>query len=121
MIKEIAFSVYAVTDMKKARAFYEGILGLKVGAEFDGSKNPNWVEYNIGKSALAIGSSPDWKPSEHGASVALETDKFDEMIKKLKKHKVVFQVEPQDYPTCSMAVVNDPDKNKIIIHKKKSK
>jgi len=28
-VTEIAFSVYAVTDLKRARGFYEGRLGLK--------------------------------------------------------------------------------------------
>ena len=29
-IKEIAFTGYPVTDMARSRAFYEGVLGLKV-------------------------------------------------------------------------------------------
>ena len=28
-VKEVAFSCYAVTDMDRARKFYEGVLGLK--------------------------------------------------------------------------------------------
>ena len=30
---EIAFSAYPVTDIPRARAFYEGVLGLKVTHE----------------------------------------------------------------------------------------
>ena len=30
-VTEIAFSCYAVTDIKIARDFYEGVLGLKPG------------------------------------------------------------------------------------------
>jgi catechol 2,3-dioxygenase-like lactoylglutathione lyase family enzyme len=119
MIKDIAFVAYAVSDIAKSRKFYEGILGLKVGGEFDGSKNPYFVEYIVGNSALAIGQSPEWLPSEDGASVALETDDFDKTIAELKKHNVPFKLEPQDFPTCRMAVVQDPDKNKVCIHQKK--
>ncbi len=119
MIRNIAFSVYAVTDMLRARAFYEGMLGLTPSPEYDGSKNQNWVEYNIGAGTLSIGSSPDWKPSEDGAVVALEVDNFHEFVGQLKTHNVSFKLEPQQYPTCDMAVIEDPDKNKILIHHKK--
>ena len=119
MIKEIAFTVYAVTDMAKARAFYEGSLGLKTNSEFNGEKSQSWIEYAIGSATLAIGSSPDWKPSESGAAVAFEVDDFDATVASLKKAGVPFMMEPASYPTCSMAIILDPDKNKLLIHKKK--
>src|SRR5688572_22665733 len=34
-IKEVAFTGYPVTDMTRARAFYETVLGLKPGTVFD--------------------------------------------------------------------------------------
>jgi catechol 2,3-dioxygenase-like lactoylglutathione lyase family enzyme len=47
----IAFTGIPVTDMKRARAFYEGALGLKPAGEFaDGV----WVEYELGDDTLAI-------------------------------------------------------------------
>ncbi|MES2088332.1 MAG: VOC family protein [Patescibacteria group bacterium] len=119
-ITEVAFSIYAVTDIKASRAFYEGILGLKTNSEYDGSKSENWIEYEVGKSTLSIGCSPDWKPSETGVVVALEVDDFDGFVAKLKNDKVTFFMEPQHYPTCDMAVIVDPDKNKIMIHHKKA-
>jgi predicted enzyme related to lactoylglutathione lyase len=121
MIKDIAFFCYAVTDIPKARAFYEGILGLKTNDEYDGSGGASWIEYAVGSTTLSIGSSPEWPPSEQGASAAFEVDDFDAMISLLKKKGVIFTLEPQDFPTCRMAVITDPDKNKIIIHQKKSK
>lgn len=119
MIKDIAFTVYAVTDISKARDFYEGILGLKTGAK-SGSKadeNPSWVEYLVNGSAFAIGSSPDWKPSRDGATVAFEVGDFDGFIKKLKEKGVNFKMEPVGFANCSMAVIEDPDSNKIVIHR----
>jgi catechol 2,3-dioxygenase-like lactoylglutathione lyase family enzyme len=118
-IKEIGFTVYAVTDMAKARDFYENKIGLSPSADFDGSKNPSWVEYNIGPGTFAIGSSPDWKPSSDGATVAFEVDDFDQAVADLKEKKVTFLMEAADWPTCHMAVVNDPDGNKVLIHKRK--
>ncbi len=119
MIQEIAFTVYAVTDIGKARAFYEGILGLKPSAEYNGTTNPNWIEYPVGSATFAIGSSSQWPPSETGASVAFEVADFDAAVAALKKSGAVFKMEPGSYPSCSMAVILDPDKNKVLIHKRK--
>jgi len=116
--KKIAFTGIPVTDIKRARAFYEGVLGLKASSEFgDGV----WIEYDIGPDTLAIGSVGDqWKPSEEGTSVAIEVEDFDVAIKGLKDAGAVFAAEGIESPVCRMAVVQDPDGNKIIIHELKS-
>ena len=121
MIKNIAFVCYAVSNMPKARKFYEGVLGLKTNKEFDGSNNTHWVEYNIGTGTLALGCWSEWRPSPDGASAALEVDDFDKTVASLKKKKVKFRIKPQTYPSCRMAVIIDPDKNCICIHQKNKK
>ncbi|HZS42653.1 MAG TPA: VOC family protein [Candidatus Paceibacterota bacterium] len=119
-IKEIAFTAYAVNDIAKSREFYEGVLGLVPNNEFDGSKNPDYVEYNIGSGTLAIGHAPDmWKPSEDGASVALEVEDFDAAMALIKEKNVPIKMGPHDFPTCQMIVIQDPDKNKLTLHKRK--
>jgi predicted enzyme related to lactoylglutathione lyase len=116
-IKNIAFVGIPVTDIKRARAFYEGALGLKPSADFSEGV---WIEYEIGDGTLAIGSvGEQWKPSHDGTSVALEVDDFEGAIKNLKAASVTFDTENVESPVCRMAVVEDPDGNKIIIHKLK--
>jgi predicted enzyme related to lactoylglutathione lyase len=116
-IKNIAFVGIPVTDMKRAREFYEGVLGLKTSEEMGHGK---WIEYTIGDDTLAIGSVGDqWKPSADGTSVAIEVEDFDAAIKSLKKANVPFDAENIESPCCHMAVVQDPDGNKLIIHKLK--
>jgi predicted enzyme related to lactoylglutathione lyase len=123
MIKSIGFTVYAVTDIKKARAFYEGALGLTPGKEFDPNKDgASWVEYEVGGATFAIGCAPgQYNPSEDGAVVSFEVDDFKATIADLKSKKVPFKLEPMDFPTCSMAIITDPDKNRVLIHKKNVK
>jgi predicted enzyme related to lactoylglutathione lyase len=114
----IAFTGVPVTDMKRARAFYEGVLGLKASADFSEGV---WIEYEIGDATLAIGSvGEQWKPSPDGTSVAIEVDDFEGAIKDLKAAGAKFDTENVESPVCRMAVVQDPDGNKIIIHKLKS-
>ena len=47
----LAFVGTPVTDMKRARGFYEGVLGLQVSEEM---MSGNWVEYSLGQATLAI-------------------------------------------------------------------
>ena len=74
--KEIAFVAYPVTDIGRARKFYEGVLGLKPTTVTD-SAHGKWTEYEFGPYALAIGSAPAFKPSPDGCTAALEVEDFD--------------------------------------------
>jgi predicted enzyme related to lactoylglutathione lyase len=117
-IKNIAFIGIPVTDMNRVRDFYEGVLGLAITDEMMGGK---WIEYAIGGNTVAIGNvGEQWKPSSEGTSVALEVEDFDKAIKHLKDQQVRFAAEPFETPCCHMAVVQDPDGNKLIIHKLKA-
>jgi extradiol dioxygenase family protein len=60
--KDIAFVAYPVTDIARARQFYEGVLNLKPTAPVK-SENTHWIDYDIGSGTLGIGSSPQWLPS----------------------------------------------------------
>jgi predicted enzyme related to lactoylglutathione lyase len=117
-IKSIAFIGIPVTDMKRAREFYQNVLGLKVSDEMMSGK---WIEYAVGDNTLAIANvGEQWTPSDQGTGVALELEDFDEAIKHLKDRQVAFAAEPFETPCCHMAIIQDPDGNKLIIHKLKS-
>jgi predicted enzyme related to lactoylglutathione lyase len=117
---EIAFSCYPVTDMARARAFYEGTLGLTPSWVVGEAGGMQWTEYGIGNGTLALGAgAPDWKPNSHGCSVGLEVDDFEKAIAELKGKGAKFQMEPFESPVCRMAFVNDPDGNAVCIHKRK--
>jgi predicted enzyme related to lactoylglutathione lyase len=116
-VNNIAFVGIPVTDVRIARTFYEAVLGLAVSDEMMSGK---WIEYTVGDNTLAIANvGEQWKPSEQGTGVALEMEKFEEAIKQLRNHGVPFAAEPFETPCCHMAVVQDPDGNKLIIHKLK--
>ena len=116
-IKAIGFVGIPVTDLERARDFYEGVLGLKVSDEMMGGK---WIEYSLGGNTLAIVNvGEQWMPSDQGTGAALEVENFEEAIKQLKDRRIPFAAEPFETPCCHMAVVQDPDGNKLIIHKLK--
>jgi len=116
-IKRIGFVAIPVTDIKRARLFYEEVLGLKVS---DKMMQGRWIEYGVGDDTLAIANVGDaWTPSDQGTGAALEVEDFDEAISRLKDRQVRFAAEPFETPCCHMAVIQDPDGNKLMIHKLK--
>ena len=117
-INNLAFVGIPVTDIKRAREFYEGVLGLAIAEEMmDG----NWIEYAVGDNIVAIANvGAQWMPSEQGTSAAMEVENFDQTVNELRRQGVRFAAEPFETPCCHMAVVQDPDGIKLIIHKLKS-
>src|SRR5690242_8040369 len=112
-ITEIAFSCYPVRDLKRAKKFYEGTLGLKQSRIF-GDENQGWVEYDIGSGTLAITNfDGDWKPSADGGGTALEVENFDTAMTELKSAGIRFRTEPMETPVCHMAIIFDPDGNAV--------
>ena len=116
-IKAIGFVAIPVTDIKRARSFYEEVLGLKASDEM---MQGRWIEYDVGDDTLAIANVSDtWTPSDQGTGAALEVEDFDDAIKRLKDRQVRFAAEPFETSCCHMAVIQDPDGNKLMIHKLK--
>jgi predicted enzyme related to lactoylglutathione lyase len=118
MITEIAFTGTPVTDIKRAREFYEGILGFKPSME---SADGAWVEYEIGNGTFGIGCYGDlWRPSDQGTCIAFEVNDLEAAMARLKSRGVKFFMELTDTPVCRFAIISDPDDNKVMIHKRKT-
>ncbi len=121
-VLEIAFTGYSVTDMKRAKGFYEGLLGLQKSRGFGQHEGEEqWVEYDIGEGCLAIisGGGDKWPPSPVGTAVALEVDDFDGFVAKMREAGVPFVFEPMESPICWMVTLADPDGNRVVLHKRK--
>ena len=120
-VTAIAFTGYPVTDLPRARAFYENLLGLKPATTF-GEGAQQWIEYDVGAGTLAISNmaAEMWKPSADGPSIALEVEDFDAAMTALKAGGARFVLEPYQSPVCNMAIISDPDGNSLIIHRRKT-
>jgi predicted enzyme related to lactoylglutathione lyase len=120
-IKEIAFVAYTVSNLTAGRKFYGEVLGLtetNVWADPAGVKG--FIEYDIGACTLSIGNgAPNFASGPNGAIASLEVEDFKEAIADLQKHKVKFVSEPVETPGCHLATIEDPDGNRILIHKRK--
>ena len=118
MITAIPFVACPVTNMHRARAFYEGLLQFKPANITCEGK---WVEYEIGGATFAISNiDAAWTPSSQGTSVAFEVDDLDDLMSLLKAHGSDIFEDVFETPVCRMALVSDPDGNKLTLHKRKS-
>lgn len=119
MLQKVAFTMYPVKDMARARAFYEGVLGL--GPSASGASSP-WVEYDLpGGGCLAITTVTDHGPSASaGGTIAFEVDDLAALVADLKAKDVPIPADDIESPVCRMAVCLDPDGNSIILHKLKT-
>jgi predicted enzyme related to lactoylglutathione lyase len=117
LFKDVAFVAYPVKNVKAARAFYEGTLGLAVTANWQ----DQWVEYDIGAGTLALVVADEThKPGLHGPSVGIEVTDFDRVLEYLKERSVPVHSGPFDSPVCRGCIIRDPDGNELLLHAKKS-
>ncbi len=121
-VTAFAFTCYPVTDLARARAFYEGLFGLKAATTWEGD-GKGWIEYELGDGTLAItnSSGDQWPPSSSGPAIAFEVADFPVTVTALKAAGVRFKVEPVEFPPCHFATVFDPDGNQLVLHHKKAK
>jgi predicted enzyme related to lactoylglutathione lyase len=113
MLQKVAFSMFTVSDAKRARAFYEDTLRLVRGMH---SPDGAWTEYDLpGGGCLALWQDSKIKPGG-GAAIAFEVDDLDQEIARLKAAGATFSAELIRGPRCRMANLTDPDGNAIILH-----
>lgn len=116
MITAIAFTVYPVRDMARARHFYEHVLGLR---STDNDRD-EWVEYDVGSGTFAVTTTEmGHRPGARGAVVGFEVDDLDGCVERLKGKAVPFVLDILETPVCRLAVIEDPDANRLTMHQRK--
>src|SRR5215207_11123229 len=106
MLEKVAFTMYPVKDTDRARAFYEGVLGLKAGSL---SSSGTWTEYDLpGGGCLALFKTDTIEPSAAaGGSIAFEVDDLDKMIAEVAGKGVEFKAQLVHSPVCRMSIIVD--------------
>lgn len=113
--------MYPVTNMERARNFYEKTLQLKTGTVTAGG---GWVEYDLPSggcfaiTTLAEGVKPH---DSAGGSIAFEVDNLYNLVDKLKTDGVKFKTDIFESPVCWMTVAIDSEGNALTLHQLKPK
>jgi predicted enzyme related to lactoylglutathione lyase len=115
MIKKVAFTLYPVLDMARARRFYEETLCMKMGANHENC----WVEYDLpGGGCFALTTMADgvMPSADAGGTIAFEVSDIEKFVAELKQKNVRFKMELFDTPVCKMAVAIDSEGNSFMLH-----
>jgi catechol 2,3-dioxygenase-like lactoylglutathione lyase family enzyme len=123
MFEKVAFTMYPVTDVARARKFYEETLGFTPGSAGGNDDIGWWIEYDLpGGGCFAITSFIEDAPSDAaGGTVAFEVSDLDSVVDDLKTKGVIFKSDVIHSPVCRMAVCLDPEGNSILLHQLKEK
>ena len=116
-VKEVAFVFHPVTDVARARKFYEEILGLKVGVQVEIAPGQWWIEFDIAGQALAISNAVPGTPS---SSLTLEVANLDEALAAVHAANIPLVFGVMEFPPCRLAAIKDPDGNQIGLHQRKA-
>ena len=114
-VTRLAFVCHFVSDIDRAREFYERVIGLRPEVAYEGAPGKWWIEYDVGGETLAI-KNFGGVPAGSAALPALEVTNV------LSAHAAVHAAgikisEPLgDFPRCRHFTIQDPDGNQLILH-----
>ena len=116
IVERTDFISVPVTDMERAKRFYEETLGLPRISE------RGFPQYPLGENVSVylirmedVGSSYS---GPHTAHVALRVPDVAESRKELEAKGVEFEGDILDTSVCHMAFFKDPDGNQFMLHRR---
>ncbi len=115
MVKHIAFTLYPVTNMSRARQFYEETLGLRLTARRARSSG---FEYDLDGGTFALTTStkearPAPMQAEPSPSKYRTSTRW---FAQLRAKGVQVKLEPLSTPVCRLAVILDSEGNALTLH-----
>lgn len=117
----IAFAVYVVSDLPRARRFYGEILGLKLGLEQEIAPGFWWLEFDLGPSALGVTNlALPGANAARSTGVTIEVADFDATLAHVRAAGIPIFWGPNDFPGCRSFGLKDPDGNDLYFHQRKS-
>ncbi len=102
-------------DMKRAKEFYAGTLGLEIESEGESD-----MEFRCGQVTLDVfdPSSIGQKFAPSPAGLALRVHDVDAARAELEAKGVEFDSETLQTEVCRMAFFKDPDGNALLLHRR---
>jgi catechol 2,3-dioxygenase-like lactoylglutathione lyase family enzyme len=116
IVERTDFISVPVTDMERATAFYRDTLGLPV-------VDPRgFPEFQLGENVSIYLIDPTKTGSSfeggHSSPIALRVPDVAAARRELEERGVTFDGETLDTGVCHMAPFNDPDGNRLMLHRR---
>jgi len=118
-IRAVDFVMYCTKNLRRTRAFYQRLFGLRRGGEW----NDFWSEFRTEPVALCLnGPTAKRRPSwnwQGPACVGLAVKDVREAVAACRRRRVRILIEPVETRVCWMAWIADPDGNRLCLHSRK--
>ncbi len=105
----LSFVTFGTRDLGTARAFYEGVLGLRVTDEEPG----DFVQLQVGQAGICI----DKAATEEEPVAIFSVSDLDELCARLSAAAVPFQA-PKASRRGRYVMVSDPDGRRLVFEEK---
>ena len=114
-VERTDFMSVPVTDMDRARGFYQETLGIH-----NSSPDAAWPEFETGNVSLYLVDPKriGIEFSPHTAHIALRVPDVAEARTALEAAGVEFDGDTLDTGVCHMAFFKDPDGNALMLHRR---
>jgi predicted enzyme related to lactoylglutathione lyase len=113
-VRAIDFVVMNVSDMERSKAFYRDTLGMAFPIWEDSA---NFQEFESQPVAMAL--RVDKRNPGKNAAIALAVEDVAAAVEELKGKGVKVVGETREFETCTSAMIEDPDGNLLLLHKRK--
>jgi catechol 2,3-dioxygenase-like lactoylglutathione lyase family enzyme len=115
-VEHVDFVSVPVTDIERSVAWYRDTLGLPQTGE------GGFPEFKLGDNVFLYLIDPKSLGGEfkapHGSPVALRVADVAEARKELEARGIEFADETYDTGVCHMAPFDDPDGNRLMLHRR---
>ena len=111
----IDYSFFAVSDMQKSISFYRDTLGIPLARLI---LEDTWAEFEINPGTLVLGQGGSFGHIG-GGTIALAVNDATATIEELEQAGISVYWALEETPVCFLAIVEDPDGNRIVIHQRK--
>ena len=116
-VRAVDFVMYCTKNMRRTRAFYQKLFGLKRGGEW----NDFWSEFTTVPVTVCLNgptSRRGWN-WQGPAAVGLAVGDIHAAIAACRRRRVKVLIPPVETRVCWMAFIADPDGNRICLHQRK--
>jgi catechol 2,3-dioxygenase-like lactoylglutathione lyase family enzyme len=114
-VEQVDFVSVLTQDMPRAKTFYAETLGLPIETESE-----NDMEFTLGQVTLDVfnpaSAGQEFAPSTAG--IAIRVADVEKARAELEAKGVRFQGETLDTGVCHFAFFEDPDGNKLMLHRR---